>query len=1367
MKKLNLLKLFVVTLVTFAATAFTGCVDDNEDSELPYLQVAPTTLAFDASGKPAEGSTGKFVVKANRPWRLVIGENDNWVRPSATSGKGAGEVSFNIEASAQGRTATLTFQLYNVYGSYKEQSVTVTQGDIAPPVIIYNETFGTEGGTANPYPFLDQYTGFKTTGVGAEHVTYSGSGVSLRNTGSLSAGYPGASGSTKAFFGSGSPYMVVNNIELQPDQTNLKLTFGGVYYEFATKDNVFKPEKFHVYLSADGTAWSEALDYTTVDADDHWVYATANFTLTNPVSTLYIKFVADAPSVFAIDDPTLETGNGGQPVDLGGSGALIVSPLAVSLGNTAGAVSTVTVTAADTWNATLTGSGFSIDKTTAAAGTSTVTVTAANANTTSSSVSLGTIVFTSGEDTRTVTVTQQAGGTPAGDEIITDFTVESTYPAGFPATSGDKQMGPESYTFDGVTYTLAGGLTGNGYYRGKEYQGTRYYLMIGKKGAYIDLPANATKALTKVTCTVPGAASANVMVGISTLDGTDVAGGAAIKWEYQDGGSSTVIKDRTYTYNLTGTQANTKYRLYITAENANGYNAQIYKLQLNYGGGDDPTQPTVSVNPDKLDFSADADNTGKTITVTTTNQGAYNLYAKSSDNTQFPTTLSGNTVTVKALANSTSQTKNATITVYLATAEGMTPVAQKTVAVSQQPAGSSSDDIFFETFGTPVKDGTYWPYANDNASNIKSGTGFVAGTTTYKGYSTTARIADKYSSPNPPFSGEGHCWFPANKTIDKNYFEVDKLVMAGQKNLTFEFAVFGNTEAYVDGAIVLEVSADGTAWTSLNFAVTDVTVGGTAVTPAWKLAKADITLVNAVSNLYVKWSSAVGDTRVDDMRIYEGNGGQSVDLGGSSETPTLEVSPLDVTLNNTAGATKTFTVTTTAAWTATASGAGFTINPTSGTGNATVTVTASAANTVSSEKTLGSVLVSATGVSATKTVTVKQAAGGNTPPAGTIVVDFQQGPGIATPAIPTSKVTGPVTDTYTIAGYEFVVNAPAAYFFQDGSQYDTPEPNRGLYISKEGAYLGFPAIAGKSLQKVVVSTPNSSGSGIMIAINDAEGLAAEGGTNQTIGSNETVTFNLSNTLENTSYRIEVMNSKNFQINKLELTYSDGGETPPPTDPEITAVNPTSLSFPKEGGNETIAVTVANQGSNALSVSGLTSPFSASVNGNTVTVTAQANTGAAVNQTLTISVAGGNSKTVPVSIADGQSGGGENTVEINYGAQGWANQTPVTSVTEGPVTVTFDKAAGSNAPTYYTTGAAVRAYSGNTLTVSGVTVSKIEYTFVPDSGATSYNNLSTPTGTYSGTVWTGSADEIAFTVGKTAEGKAAQSRIQKMVITYTE
>lgn len=1152
MKKLNLLKLFIVTMLAFAATAFTGCVDDNEDTELPYLEVTPTTLAFDASGAPAEGG-GKFIVKTNRPWQLIIDKKDEWVRPSATSGKGSAEVSFNIPAEANGRMATLTFQVSNTYGPYLEQKVTVTQGEgSVSGEVIYATNIGTKAVDKSNWPNASAYDDWQATGTGAEGVTYSSSNVSIRNTGKSNIGaYDGASGPNVLFFSTAPAYVSINKIALTSTQTRLQLIFGASRSSRndsdGSYDNTFDTSKFLVSLSADGTTWTP-ITYEINDGDTkdpYWVQATANFTLTQAVSELYMKFEATESSVFRMDDIKLTEGMGGQSVDLGGgSGALVVSPMAVSLGSAAGATATVTVTAAETWTAAITGSGFSIDKTTDAAGSSTVTVTATNENTSSSAVNLGTIVFTGAGETKTVTVTQQAGGsTPTGDEIITDFTVESTYPAGFPASSGDKKMGPEAYTFDGVSYTLAGGLTGNGYYRGKEYQGTRYYLMIGKKGAYIELPANATKALSKVTCTVPGAASANVMVGISTLDGTDVAGGAAIKWEYQDGGSSTNIVDRTYTYNLTGTQANTKYRLYITAENENGYNAQIYKLQLNYGEGD-ATQPSVSVNPDKLEFTADADNTGKTVTVTTTNQGAYNLYAKSSDNTQFPTTLSGNTVTVKALANSTAQAKTATITVYLATAEGMTPVAEKTVSVSQRAGGSSTDDIFFETFGTPVKDGTYWPYANENASNIKSGTGFVAGTTTYKGYSTTARIANSASSPNPPFSGEGHCWFPANKTIDKNYFEVDKLVMSGQKNLTIEFAVYGNTAAYVNGAIVLEASADGAAWTTLDFAVTDVTVDGAAVSPDWKLAKADITLVNAVSNLYVKWSSAVGETRVDDMRIYEGNGGTSVDLGGGSETPALEVSPLDLTLGNTTGASQTFAITTTAAWTATASGAGFTVNPASGTGNATVTVTASAANTDSSVKTLGSVLVSATGVSTTKTVNVKQAAGGSTP-AGTILVDFNQGPGIATPEIPTSKVTGPITATYTIAGYEFVVNAPAAYFFQDGSQYGNPEPNKGLYISKQGAYLAFPAIAGKSLQKVVVSTPTSSGSAIEIAINDENGLAAEGGTNQTIASDQTVTFNLANTLENTSYRIEVMNAKNFQINKLELTYSDGSVTPPP------------------------------------------------------------------------------------------------------------------------------------------------------------------------------------------------------------------------------
>ena len=50
MKKLNLLRLLFGAMFLIAATAFTSCVDDNDDDGMPYLEVAPEALTFSAEG---------------------------------------------------------------------------------------------------------------------------------------------------------------------------------------------------------------------------------------------------------------------------------------------------------------------------------------------------------------------------------------------------------------------------------------------------------------------------------------------------------------------------------------------------------------------------------------------------------------------------------------------------------------------------------------------------------------------------------------------------------------------------------------------------------------------------------------------------------------------------------------------------------------------------------------------------------------------------------------------------------------------------------------------------------------------------------------------------------------------------------------------------------------------------------------------------------------------------------------------------------------------------------------------------------------------------------------------------------------------
>ncbi len=119
--------------------------------------------------------------------------------------------------------------------------------------------------------------------------------TSIRSSGKSSAGaYDGASGPNVIFFGTAPATFTVKNITLASGQTNLKLTFGGQYYDQDNNDNGFKKDDFVVSLSANGTDYTPlSYEVNNGDQDDpYWVFATKNFTLKNATSTLYIKFEA-------------------------------------------------------------------------------------------------------------------------------------------------------------------------------------------------------------------------------------------------------------------------------------------------------------------------------------------------------------------------------------------------------------------------------------------------------------------------------------------------------------------------------------------------------------------------------------------------------------------------------------------------------------------------------------------------------------------------------------------------------------------------------------------------------------------------------------------------------------------------------------------------------------------------------------------------------------------------------------------------------------------------------------------------------------------------------------------------------------------
>lgn len=463
-----------------------------------------------------------------------------------------------------------------------------TDPDPTPGDAIYYESFGTAD--VSDKPLIADYTGWAKTGSGAGEVSYTGEGnMSIRTSGKLSAGYDGASGKNKAFFGTNNPALIINKIKLDGAQ-DLQLTFGAQYsktidYDAGLYDNEFKPEKFHLALSADGTSWT-TVEYTYAQADEFWVFATSKFKLKNKAAYLYVKYAVDEASVFAIDDVTLAEGEGGtdpEPVD----------PAHIVLD------------------------------------------------------------FSRGKDMATPAF-------PYHDKDDSSSATEGTY------------------TIDGYTYHIKASADGKFYWFYNNYNAetkpeTVYEaFFIGTTGAYIELPAISGKALSKVILTGASGASGDSEAAITDTAGADIAGGL-----------SQVVGKGEATYDLSGTVANTSYRITVTKKNC-----QFAKIELFYGegGGSTPTEPTLSVNPTSLSFAAK--DQAKTIACTVANADGYTVGALSSDPANFAASAAGTTVTVTPTEN-TGSARNATVTVYLTNDGGATKVAAKTVAVTQAAAGGS------------------------------------------------------------------------------------------------------------------------------------------------------------------------------------------------------------------------------------------------------------------------------------------------------------------------------------------------------------------------------------------------------------------------------------------------------------------------------------------------------------------------------------------------------------------------------------------------------------------------------------------------------------------------------------------------------
>lgn len=234
-----------------------------------------------------------------------------------------------------------------------------------------------------------------------------------------------------------------------------------------------------------------------------------------------------------------------------------------------------------------------------------------------------------------------------------------------------------------------------------------------------------------------------------------------------------------------------------------------------------------------------------------------------------------------------------------------------------------------------------------------------------------------------------------------------------------------------------------------------------------------------------------------------------------------------------------------------------------------------------------------------------------------------------------------------------------------------------------------------------------------------------------------------------------------QYNYFNVVPYEVVEDPNPA-PFITTISESELNFTAQGGEKTITVTTTTDSGWELSATSSNVAFSTAVQGNVITVTAGEAT-ELTNAELTIELKAGGSVVDSYTVALSQAAplaGGQVEAVIDFTQKGYENAAAITSVQEGTLNLAFSAGENSNGPKYYTSGTAVRLYGGNSVTITGGTVSYVKFTFGTGEGT---NDILPSEGEYDGTTgtWSGSATTLTFTI----DGTSGHRRIQKMTIVY--
>ena len=201
------------------------------------------------------------------------------------------------------------------------------------------------------------------------------------------------------------------------------------------------------------------------------------------------------------------------------------------------------------------------------------------------------------------------------------------------------------------------------------------------------------------------------------------------------------------------------------------------------------------------------------------------------------------------------------------------------------------DDFDAEEATKTYGSGSSWPYL-DQFPQFANPEGPAAENVTYSGKGVSIRANSTSDSQYSDYAGSGsnNIFFGSSA-----YFQVNNITLAeGQQNLKL---TFGSEKYTQDGDSTFKneefhiyLSKDGNGWAEIKEYTFAGTEGG-----RWNVATAEFSLTSVPETLYLKFAADVASVyRLDDVKLFSGNGGQTIDLDNIEAPEPVEVKKVTV-----------------------------------------------------------------------------------------------------------------------------------------------------------------------------------------------------------------------------------------------------------------------------------------------------------------------------------------------------------------------------------------------------------------------------------------------------------------------------------------